>query len=286
MSPIEPGEVNTATGKPPKRRLRRRVLIAFLLVLIAAAGWWHKYVQAAYARVAYDFTRLDGPNDVRFQEGQEDRARAVAGFMDDSVQAIERVFEMKLDRPAVFCLRTENEYGTYSAAPGSRGSCTVLGEVCLSPRIKDNASELRGILVHEMTHAAILQRVGAWKHLRKVPAWFDEGLAVYVSNGGGAEKVSEAEAREAILAGKHFDPERMGKAYADKQGLSAHMFYRQSGMLVGHLVERSQGFVPSILAELARGLDFPDAFERAAGQPIQFAWDRFHATLAREQPHP
>ena len=75
-----------------------------------------------------------------------------------------------------------------------------------------------------MTHAAILQRIGAWKHLRIVPAWFDEGLAVYVSNGGGAEKVGEAEARQAIVAGTHFDPERMGKVYADKYGLTAHMF--------------------------------------------------------------
>jgi hypothetical protein len=280
--------LNTANADPANKRRRRRhrLLLALVIVFVAAAGWWHRYVQAAYARLAYDFTRLDGQLDVRYQAGQEERARAVAGMMDDSVRAIENVFETKLDRPVVFCLRTENEYGTYSAAPGSRGSCTVLGEVCLSPRIKDNALELRGILVHEMTHAAVLQRVGAWKHLRRVPAWFDEGLAVYVSNGGGAEKVSKADAREAIIAGKHFDPERMGKVYADKYGLTAHMFYRQSEMFVGHLIEHTPEFVPSILGELERGLDFPDAFERAAGEPIRTAWKRFQSALANAQPPP
>ena len=272
--------MNTANAIPAtKRRRRRRLLLAVVIVLIGAAGWWHRFVQAAYARLAYDFQRLDGQVDVRFQAGQEERARAVAEFMDDSVQTVEKVVQTKLARPAVFCLRSENEYSTYTAAPGSRGSCTVLGEVCLSPKIKDNASELRGILVHEMTHAAIQQRIGAWKHLRRVPAWFDEGLAVYVSNGGGAEKVSEAEARQAIVAGTHFDPERMGKVYADKYGLTAHMFYRQSGMFVGHLVEQTPDFVPSLLAELERGLTFPDAFERAAGMPIRTAWDRYRAQL-------
>ena len=251
-----------------------------MILFVAALGWWHRYVEAAYARLAYNFARVDSAPDVRYQPGQEDRAKAVAGMMDDSVRRVESVFNTKLNRPVIYCLRTENEYATYTAAAGSRGSCTVLGEVCLSPKIQDNDAELRGILVHEMTHAAILQRIGAWKHLRKVPAWFDEGLAVYVSDGGGAEKVSEAEAREAILAGKHFDPERTGKAYADSFNLAPHMFYRQAGMFVGQLIKQTPTFVPSILTELERGLDFPDAFERAAGLPIPVAWDHFKSSLA------
>ncbi|OAI51656.1 hypothetical protein AYO47_06945 [Planctomyces sp. SCGC AG-212-M04] len=269
-----------STNPPPKPRRRRGLVLATLILVVAALGWWHRYVEAAYARLAYNFARVDSAPDVRYQPGQEDRAKAVAGMMDDSVQRIESVFDTKLTRPVVYCLRTEGEYGTYTAAAGSRGSCTVLGEVCLSPKIQGNDAELRGILVHEMTHATVLQRIGPWKHLRKVPAWFDEGLAVYVSNGGGAEKVSEAEAREAILAGKHFDPERTGKAYADVFGLSAHMFYRQAGMFIGHLIKETPAFVPSILTELERGLAFPDAFERAAGQPLPAAWAEFEASLS------
>jgi hypothetical protein len=251
-----------------------------LVVTIVALGWWHRYVEAAYARLVYRFIRVDSPFDVRYQAGQEERAKAVAGMLDDAIGRIERVFNAKLNRPVVFCLQTESEYATYTAAGGSRGVCTVLGEVCLSPKIQDNHAELRGILVHELTHAAVLQRIGAWKYLREVPAWFDEGLAVDVSQGGGAEKVSEAEAREAILAGKHFDPERTGKLYADAFGLSAHMFYRQAGMFVGHLKRETPSFVPSILTELERGLAFPDAFERAAGRRLQAAWAQFEASLS------
>ena len=126
--------MNTANAIPAtKRRRRRRLLLAVVIVLIGAAGWWHRFVQAAYARLAYDFQRLDGRS-MCVQAGQEERARAVAEFMDDSVQTVEKVVQTKLARPAVFCLRSENEYSTYTAAPGSRGSCTVLGEVCCRRR--------------------------------------------------------------------------------------------------------------------------------------------------------
>ena len=88
-----------------------------LILFLAAAGWWHRYVEAAYARLAYRFAKVDSPYDVRYQPGQEERAKAVAGMMDDSVRTIEGVFDTKLDRPVVFCLRTENEYGTYLPLP-------------------------------------------------------------------------------------------------------------------------------------------------------------------------
>jgi hypothetical protein len=37
-----------------------------------------------------------------------------------------------------------------------------------------------------------------------IPSWFAEGLAVYVSGGGGAEKVGAKDAAEAIKSGKMF----------------------------------------------------------------------------------
>lgn len=41
------------------------------------------------------------------------------------------------------------------------------------------------ILAHEFSHAALHGRIGAWKLLMEaVPAWFDEGVAVIVSDDG------------------------------------------------------------------------------------------------------
>jgi hypothetical protein len=36
------------------------------------------------------------------------------------------------------------------------------------------------VVAHEMMHAELHQRLGGWRHLRGVPTWFDEGLAMQV----------------------------------------------------------------------------------------------------------
>ena len=73
------------------------------------------------------------------------------------------------------------------------------------------------------------------------PRWFEEGVAVWVSDGGGAENVSVQAAEKAIKAGKAVHP-TLDSGFWNYLTQSPslpdnnwHMFYRQSGMFVQYL---------------------------------------------------
>src|SRR5262249_16558625 len=96
--------------------------------------------------------------------------------------------------------------GAYMAANGhgSMGpvGVTFAGRVNLSPALYSRQRQrLPAILTHELSHAHIQGWIST-ANLR-LPNWFKEGLAVMVSGGGGAEFVSEQEARAAIERGEH-----------------------------------------------------------------------------------
>jgi hypothetical protein len=267
---------------PPAIRRRkpgRRVAIAGLIFLVVVFALGHRYVRAAWSRLTLRLDRLEGPREIRYQDSFKARAERVAEFYDECRAGLESSLGFPVAPMRVICIANEADYSAYTAAPGSRGCSTVLGDVCLSPRIEDEREELRRIVTHEMTHAAVQQQLGVWTYLRHSPAWFDEGLAVSLSGGGGAEKVTPGEARQAIRDGRRFDPSRMGKVYADSFDLSPHLFYRQSALFVDFLNKRRPGATTAIIGELKRGLTFPDAFERALGASIGDCWIDFVAEV-------
>ena len=97
------------------------------------------------------------------------------------------------------------------------------------------------LTTHELSHLHLIQQIGATKYVRNIPSWFAKGLAVFVSNGGGAENVSEKDAARAILNGACFHPDSTGNILFPKTAssyhLKPHMFYRQSSMFVQYIKE-------------------------------------------------
>ena len=63
---------------------------------------------------------------------------------------------------------------------GSYGEpAAALGDIAI--RLAPNG-ETSALIAHEMSHAELYRRVGGWRHIRTVPRWFDEGIAVVVAN--------------------------------------------------------------------------------------------------------
>ena len=90
--------------------------------------------------------------------------------------------------------RVEAFYGSITTAPyvvacvtarcalrfGSYGEpATAFGDVAIRLSLNDRLTQL---VAHEWSHAELYRRVGGWRHIGKIPRWFDEGVAVVVAD--------------------------------------------------------------------------------------------------------
>ncbi len=167
--------------------------------------------------------------------------------------------------------------GAFTGVPKQvRGA--VIVKLFLSGGLRKEPERIRRILVHELSHLHIGQQLGIYGYNANQPAWFQEGLAVIVSGGGGAEKVSEEEAAKAILEGKSITPEAHGsflfKKSAHSYNLEPHMFYRQSGMFVAWLRSRDETRFRTFLLAIEDGRDCAGSFHEASGG-AGCRWQRF-----------
>lgn len=99
-------------------------------------------------------------------------------FQSELELAKERVshfFGSLTTHPEIFCCSTE---GCYKSFGGSTSKGKAFGDkgILMSPRGIDVI-----FLSHELSHIELHHRIGELRSWKEVPAWFDEGLAVLVS---------------------------------------------------------------------------------------------------------
>lgn len=102
----------------------------------------------------------------------------------------------------------------------------------------------------------------------------------FVSQGGGAENVSEAEAHEAISRGRAFRRDDTGSLLfpqtGARDGLPAHLFYRESALFVAFLERRSAAFRGMLLGIQERA-DFAAAVRDNYRSDLAHLWIEFEA---------
>jgi hypothetical protein len=169
--------------------------------------------------------------------------------------------------------------------PGAVGT-TFLGNVMLSPVLfSTQRRRMPAILAHELSHAHLQSWISQLAYLR-LPNWFKEGLAVMVSDGGGAEGVSELQARDAIRRGDRIDIEPSGSLL----NLSAVRFenleipgssfrtqlaYRQAGLFVAFLHDSNPAGFEGMMDAIFASRPFADALTTAYATDLPTLWSRF-----------
>ncbi len=211
-----------------------------------ASGWWN----------SPDGLPALPPNpqekyQVHYEPGGLAYARTVARLMPAALARVEAIHGRPFAHPV-----TVGVYVSPAAYVSANGlgstravGMTFLGRVMLSPTLFGRQRDrLEAILIHELCHAHLRGWMTelAWIGL---PTWFKEGLAVMVSGGGGAEQVSEAQARDAILRGDHIAVRGEGSLFdfvnirmvdqpvVPDTSFRIEMAYRQAGMFTAFLHE-------------------------------------------------
>jgi hypothetical protein len=164
-----------------------------------------------------------------------------------------------------------------------------LGKVTLSPVLfSTQRARLPAILTHELSHAHLHSWISELTYIR-LPQWFREGLAVMVSGGGGAEGVSELQARAAIRRDDHIAIESSGTLSLFNLGavkfehppiipdssFRTQMAYRQAGLFVAFLHDSNPVGFERMMEAVYQSRPFADAVTSAYGADLPTLWSRF-----------
>jgi len=227
---------------------------------------------------------------VHYEAGAEDFARDVAGLLPDAIARVEAVHGRPFAHPV-----TVGAYATPEAFAAANGlgsnvpmGVTFAGRVILSPKLfRPQHQRLRAILTHEMSHAHVQGWIGGNKYFG-LPPWFKEGLAVMISQGGGAELVSEREARAAIDRGEQIAIDDAGSPQTtidirfdkapEKQSPSWYpivLAYRQAGMFVSYLHDSDKPAFDRMLGAILDGRTFAEAIDAGYHDDVRSLWRKF-----------
>jgi hypothetical protein len=226
---------------------------------------------------------------VHYQQGADDYARVVGAKLPSAIARVEAAQGRPFAQPVIVGVYATPEAYAAANGLGSLGpvGVTFAGRVVLSPQLyARQRRRLPGILTHELSHAHLQSWISAVAYIR-LPNWFKEGLAVMVSEGGGAESVSEPEARAAIQRGEHFLVEETGSLRtlvgvkftqaprADSPSHVTLLAYRQAGMFVRYLHDSDASAFQRMLQAVLDGRPCVEAVRVGYRQDIQALWRTF-----------
>ena len=230
-----------------------------------------------------DFQTLASDPRVKYEAGAEANARILSAHLDQAIKLVESRQYAAFKKPVIVYVPATTDRFEAFCVFASAGACVLNQRLFISPKKQNTPARLPRVLTHELSHLNMEQSLGMWKWHSNTPAWFQEGLAVYVSNGGGAEGVTAQAAKQAIRSGKTFTPTATGSLLfpqtASYFGLKPHMFYRQAGLFVAWLHAQSDRQFRKLILTIQGGATLGAAMREAYGASVQLEWQRFRHGL-------
>ena len=155
---------------------RIALAIGIIGVVLAGTATFYPAIAAIACSSCYGFERLE--ENVYIERGVELGTRAsVKGTVDEARLRVKAFYGELLSEPKVMICVTDTCYRAVGGG-GSRGMAILDRALFLSSR-----GTTIVIASHELAHVELHHRLGLIDTLRRVvPQWFDEGLAVTISN--------------------------------------------------------------------------------------------------------
>jgi hypothetical protein len=250
------------------------------MVRNAASGWWNNPEGLPALR--------EDPR-VHYESGGSEHARTVARLLPTAMTQVEAIHGRPFAHLVIVGVYVTPEAFVAANGLGDPHSVgmTFLGRVMLSPVLfSSQRKRLPAILTHELSHAHLRSWMSQLGVMR-LPQWFKEGLGVMVSGGGGAEGVSELQARDAILRGDHIAIESSSSLFnlaivrfaqppeIPDTSFRKLMGYRQAGMFVAFLHDANPIGFAHMMNAILDDRPFAEAVTTGYGTDLQTLWLRF-----------
>jgi len=254
------------------------VLVAFLINGITGCST----AKHIYAKLFYEFEILDEDSRILYENESKNIAIESSKYFRKAILQVEKAFGEKLQTPIkMYVFTNQKRFSNYSnASIHARAGGSSEG-VYLSPRMLDEIETLPGVIVHELVHTYLMQYLGTQRYVEELPPWFQEGIAVFISNGAGTEGIDLNETIEMMINGNTFIAKNGGDLYYKKHpvGMPSRVFYLQSGLFVQYIRKKK----PKIFQHFINNLktkSFKDAFYEVYGVQVGAYWREFLSSLA------
>jgi len=259
--------------------LFKRIRVILLITVTALSFWGCAFTRQSIAvlRSTDHFVTHKNDSRVLFEPGAEDYANKVVLFLPSAIRQVEEKQYRSFTKPVRVYICASRE--SFTRMYGADVRAGVLTKLFLSPRIFEDGAEIAKMyLIHELSHLHIRDQLGNYK-MSRLPVWFKEGLAAYVSDGGGAHTVTDKQVINSIKSGKYFVPNETGgfifQKTASDWGLEHHMFYRQSMMFLSYLATTNESGFRKLLLSIENGEQFSTALETAYNKKLEELWNEF-----------
>lgn len=251
-------------------------------------------IKAVLAKYKSTDQFLDLPKNslIKYEPGAEAYAERVAQIADENQQAVESILNASFKQPInILICATQESFNQYVYISKNARGAMFWGKVFLSPRAFERGY-LEDLLKHELTHYLFYTNLGDKTHIKNIPLWFREGIAVFVANGGGAytrnnsvrfrmtprEKAAFLSHRTDgwFLSANPFDA-------VTEQGTANWLYYRVGAMFIHYLHDSDPTAFNALIQSLIAGKPFESALQDSFQQPLESLLNIFYAYLDKPE---
>ncbi|MBC7683949.1 MAG: hypothetical protein H7176_01835, partial [Bdellovibrionales bacterium] len=179
--------------------LKKSATAVIVTLSLSLSGCAMTRAATAWMQSNASFVRCTPDPRILCEPGSESLATSIAPMLPSVISTVEKAQYSRFTAPIIIqTYATRESFSKHSGSPDYAEGTVSLGVLHLSPKLLTTPQRTKGILTHELSHLNLLLQMGSLS-LSQVPSWFTEGLATYVSDGGGAETATTANAHYALL---------------------------------------------------------------------------------------
>ena len=276
-----------------RKRSSRLFYGIFSIALSGLVGCSDFYPVEKQSPAKNDFIALVEDDRILYKQGMKEQSLLIQSVLDEQVRAIEKIHGKPfINSPIIHLCDTKECFAKYTGIDSGILAAVSTNGLFLKSYVITH-EDYKSWLAHELSHLHLRQQISTFR-ASFIPQWYQEGLATFVSNGGGANKVSREKAFEYITQGKYIVAIDESSPFSEPWPLSydvsskdwpkpwyqQHMNYRQASLFYEYL--HPQGGVKLIRA-LENGESFNQAFISIYGKKPEDMFIMFKKSLAKSQ---